>query len=85
MFFTDLFNELFASDPLTIHRFQVFQAMPGKIEFRIERSAPPDKEFVAALEEGLRKFFDEVEVVTMSVLPTDKSGKFRYILSDQNR
>lgn len=85
VFFTDILNELFAENPANIHRFQVFQAVPGKVEFRIEKATPPPKEYMAALERALGKFFNEVHVVTMANLPQDKTGKFRYILSDLNR
>ena len=85
VFFTDILNELFDVNPGTIHRFQVYQAEPGKIEFRIEKTSPPGKEYVEALDQALRKFFDEVKIVTMSSLPSDKTGKFRYILSNPNR
>ncbi len=85
VFFTDILNELFAENPATIHRFQVFQANPGKIEFRIEKTTPPPKDYISALEIALLKFFDEVTIVTMATLPKDNTGKFRYILSSQNR
>ena len=83
VFFTDILNELFSENPATIHRFQVFQNNPGKIEFRIEKATPPQKEYLAALDQALLRFFDEVDIVTMSMLPKDKTGKFRYILSNQ--
>ena len=84
VFFTDILNELFSENPATIHRFQVFQARPGIIEFRIEKATPPHKEYITALDEALQKFFHEVDIVSMATLPKDKTGKFRYILSNQN-
>ena len=83
VFFTDILNELFSENPATIHRFQVFQARPGIIEFRIEKTTPPHKDYLSTLDKALRNFFDEVDIVTMSTLPKDKTGKFRYILSNQ--
>jgi len=84
VFFTDILNELFAENPASIHRFQVFQSKPGNIEFRIEKATPPNKEYLLALDEALHKFFDKVDIVTMATLPKDKTGKFRYILSNQS-
>lgn len=85
VFFTDILNELFDVHPDTIHRFQVYQAEPGKIEFRIEKTTPPGKEYVEALDQALRKFFNEVKIVTMPSLPSDETGKFRYIRSNPNQ
>ncbi len=85
VFFTDILNELFAESPSSIHRFQVYQFSPGKIEFRIEKTTPPGKEYIAALDQALEKFFYDVNVVSMSSLPKDKTGKFRYILSNQQK
>lgn len=82
VFFTDILNELFAENPASIHRFQVVQQQAGKIEFRIEKNKTPDKEYLATLDTALRNFFTDVKLVTLPELPKDKTGKFRYILSD---
>jgi phenylacetate-CoA ligase len=84
VFFTDILNELFTENPESIHRFQVFQNEPGRIEFRIEKATPPPKDYVQALNQALLQFFVEVDIVTMPTLPKDKTGKFRYILSKQH-
>ncbi|HDS07613.1 MAG TPA: phenylacetate--CoA ligase family protein [Bacteroides sp.] len=81
VFFTDILNELFAEHPASIHRFQAVQQKAGSIEFRIEKATPPDPAYLEAVEQALRRFFDEVRIVTMPLLPVDDSGKFRYIIS----
>lgn len=82
VFFTDILSELFEQHPESIHRFQVFQHIPGKIEFRIEKADPVDNAYITGIHDALKRFFTEVKIVTMPVLPNDKTGKFRYIISD---
>jgi phenylacetate-CoA ligase len=82
VFFTDILAESFQEHPASIHRFQVFQNTPGNIEFRIESSMGPDKEYNAVLMEALGPFFHRVEIVTLPELPVDRNGKFRYILKE---
>mgnify|MGYP006284689077 CR=1 FL=1 len=81
VFFTDILNELFSDQPSSIHRFQVVQTSPGSIEFRIEKSTPPDPSYLEAIDHALRRFFDEVRIVTFPTLPKDRTGKFRYIIA----
>ena len=82
MLFTDILAESFREQPSAIHHFQVFQDTPGSIEFRIESREAPDKAYEEVLMEGLKRFFNRVEIVSMPELPRDKSGKFRYVLKE---
>jgi phenylacetate-CoA ligase len=81
VFFTDILNELFKENPDNIHRFQVYQNIPGEIEFRIESKINPGKSYTAKLEKALTRFFTNVTIKTMDKLPIDASGKFRYVVN----
>jgi phenylacetate-CoA ligase len=82
VFFTDILNELFEQNPSNIHRFQVYQNTPGKIEFRVESKFKLEKEYVEKLNNTLFRFFDNVSIIQLNELPKDKSGKFRYVLTE---
>jgi phenylacetate-CoA ligase len=84
VFFTDILNDLFTSHPDFIHRFQVYQNAPGKIDFRIETTQKLPDKYKEPLHESLDQFFDEVKITPMGILPSDDTGKFRYIVSDCN-
>ena len=82
VFFTDILNDLFTSHPDFIHRFQVYQNAPGKIDFRIETSQHLPDKYKELIHEALKQFFKEVSITPMGMLPSDDSGKFRYIVSE---
>lgn len=84
VFFTDILNDLYTSHPDFIHRFQVYQNAPGKIDFRIETTQTLPDEYMGPLHESLDHFFEEVKITPMGILPSDDTGKFRYIVSDCN-
>ncbi len=84
VFFTDILNELFGTDPMNINRFQVFQKEAGAIEFRIESKKQLSAESKTILDKALYRFFNRVDIVIMDSLPHDKSGKFRYILTEKS-
>ena len=81
VFFTDILRELFAENPDYIHRFQVYQEVPGEIEFRIESKKKPDDGYVSKLKSALVRYFAAVRIVVTDNLPLDSSGKFRYVIS----
>jgi phenylacetate-CoA ligase len=85
VFFTDILNELFVSNPMNIHRFQVYQKQAGEIEFRIESNKQLPRDLASILEKTLYRFFNQVSIITMESLPHDKSGKFRYILTEKEK
>ena len=59
VFFTDILNELFTTHPEFIHRFQVYQRVPGKIDFRIETTEPLGVNYEELLYQSLYQYFDE--------------------------
>jgi len=78
VFFTDiLYEKGILSD--RIRRFQVFQTIPGEIEFRIESPRQDDPVADAILTEALGRFFSKVEIVRTEKLENEPNGKFRYI------
>lgn len=81
VFFTDILNELSFNNPDFMHRFQVYQHIPGDIEFRIEAKRKLSDRYLISLEKALYKFFNKVTITVMEELPRDNSGKFRYIIS----
>ena len=82
VFFTDILNDLFNSFPDFVHRFQVYQNTPGKIDFRIESKQPLPGSYSEQIYEALNRFFDEVCLTHLPELSSEETGKFRYILSD---
>ena len=82
VFFTDILNDLFTSFPDFIHRFQVYQNIPGKIDFRIESKKPLPGPYRERIHEALNRFFDEVKLTHLPELYNEETGKFRYIVSD---
>ena len=82
VFFTDILNDLFTGHPDFIHRFQVYQNTPGKIDFRIETKQPLPDKYKELVRETLNHYFSEVRITTTEMLASDDTGKFRYILSE---
>jgi len=81
VFFTDILHELYHENPELIHRFQVYQDIPGEIEFRIESQKTQDDSYLLKLEKAFARYFNKSRIVTTPQLPNDPSGKFRYIVS----
>jgi len=78
VFFTDiLYEKGVLSDK--IRRFQVYQAIPGEIEFRIECSAGYDPDTDRLLDEAMRRYFNKVEIIRKERLENEANGKFKYI------
>jgi phenylacetate-CoA ligase len=84
VFFTDILNELFEENPSNIHRFQVYQNEPGKIEFRIESKETLSADYKEKLNTALNRFLSDVTIVNLPELPKEKTGKFRYVINDLN-
>lgn len=80
VFFSDILHELkiMANQ---IQRFQVYQELPGKAEFRIECENPLKDDIKKKLYQSLAPFFDFIEIVEMERLSTGSNGKFKYIIS----
>jgi phenylacetate-CoA ligase len=82
VFFTDILHELNLPEDIKIKRFQVYQKIPGEIEFRIESLVGIDKKFLIEIERAIGQFFHHVDLQILSKLESDLSGKFRYIISE---
>jgi phenylacetate-CoA ligase len=81
VFFTDILHELYDKNPDYIHRFQVYQEIPGEIEFRIESKWKPEDNYLLKLETVLKNYFSKVRIVCLENLPNDPNGKFRYVVN----
>ena len=81
VFFTDIMYEknIFTNE---IQRTQVYQKIPGEIEFRIEADNKINRSIYSRLYDSLIIFFNEVKIIQTSELQTEKNGKFKYIISD---
>ena len=81
VFFTDILYELnILADQ--IQRFQIYQEVPGSIEFRIERVKELEVSTLIKIENVFLNFLNEVKVIEMDELPLSKSGKFSYIVNN---
>lgn len=78
VFFSNFFYDL---NILTdkIQRFQVYQTIPGEIEFRFESTIKVEDSLMRQLNEALLKFFNKVEIRHVNKLQNEENGKFRYI------
>lgn len=81
VFFTDIFHEVGITSAV-MNRFQVYQRIPGKIELRLEKTRSIEKSKHELLRKALERFFSHVEVTYHEKIPSEKNGKFRYIISD---
>ncbi len=83
VFFTDIFHELGYSNFEYFTRFQIYQKRKGDFICRLEKTSKdlPQKE-KDKLKEVLQKYGEHVELEIVEHLENDKSGKFRYIISD---
>lgn len=81
VFFTDVLAELGIFVGM-IKRFQVYQVNRGDITFRLESSQMIEKHILDSLKHALDRFFNNVDIVCTDKLPSDSSGKFRYIVSE---
>jgi len=81
VFFTDILYELnILADQ--IQRFQIYQEIPGSIEFRIERIKGLEVSTLIKIKNVFLNFLNEVKVIEMDELPLSKSGKFSYIVNN---
>ena len=81
VFFTDILFEKKISGE-KIRRFQVYQNIPGEIEFRIESAHIVDKQTDNLLTEVLGRYFSHVIIKRSEKLENEPNGKFRYIKSE---
>jgi len=78
VFFTDILYELnILSDK--IQKFQVYQDIPGNIEFRFESTVQLESGLKTSLSKSLLKFFNNVNIIYVNRLQHEENGKFRYI------
>mgnify|MGYP006311915523 CR=1 FL=1 len=84
VFFTDVFYEIDEDVSTKIQRFQVFQRNDKSVELRVEKTPALDHSFLKKLEDALPRFLSEFEIVLMDRLPHDKSGKFRYVMKEED-
>lgn len=82
VFFTDIVYELGSSETKNMRRFQVYQDTKGSIEFRIEEYNQLSQMYLSLLKMSLEKFFNHVDLKVMKQLEYDRSGKFRYAISN---
>ncbi len=68
-----------------IQRTQVYQEIPGEIEFRIETNTKIDKEIHSRLYQSLILFFNKVKIIEKSKLSNEKNGKFKFIINNINK
>lgn len=82
VFFTDIISELKLIETMAIKRFQVYQHIPGEIEFRIESEIKLSEISTGRLMAIFERFFNKAVIVYYNILPYEESGKFKYIVSD---
>jgi phenylacetate-CoA ligase len=81
VFFTDILFELKILS-IKLQRFQIYQNIPGEIEFRIEKGDKLSREKEKKLKKAMLKFLNKVNILRMEKLPVSASGKFKYIVSE---
>lgn len=83
VFFTDIFHELGFDNFEYFTRFQIFQEKKGDFICRLEKTDKqlPVKE-LELIKSTLLRFGNDVEIEVLNQLKSDKSGKFRYVVSD---
>jgi len=82
VFFTDILNEINLPETIKVSRFQAYQNKPGVIEFRLESKENLERDYIENIKKVLNPFFVKVDVLTFKKLENDKSGKFRYVISE---
>lgn len=83
VFFTDIFHEMGFDNFEYFTRFQIVQKVKGNFICRLEkRDKEIPSQILNQIHEVLQKFGNEVEVEILPRLQEDKSGKFRYIISE---
>lgn len=80
VFFTDIFYEI-GILANAVQKFQVFQDVPGEIDFRIQCSTPLDDKLRQKLINNLKPFFNKVNYSEHKTLNKGPNGKFRYIIN----
>jgi phenylacetate-CoA ligase len=82
VFFTDIIDELDLVGVRKMLRFQVIQTQAGEIEFRIEATDAFSIKDKNLIRDSLYRFFYHVEIYINKPFFKDKSGKFKYIVSN---
>lgn len=86
VFFTDILYELRQKqEGNRITRFQVRQSKEGYIDFYLESIKNIDIKYIDKLKNASLRFFHEVNIMVVPKLENDKSGKFRYVVSELNQ
>lgn len=81
VFFTDIMGELNFFENKKIQRFQAFQINSGDLVFKVE-GIKLSKANHEKLHLILQRFFNKVEIKYYDFIPSDSSGKFRYVISE---
>ncbi len=82
VFFTDIMGEFNFFENRLIKRFQAFQDNPGDLIFKIEGTRLSEVNH-KKLFKTFQKFFNNVEIQYYDFIPSDPSGKFRYVISER--
>jgi len=83
VFFTDIMHELKTDfDDTKISRFQAVQNKIGYLEFRLESSISNNHRYCKDLKKALIPFFNDIDIKTFQKLENEKSGKFKFVISD---
>jgi len=83
VFFTDVFHELGFDNFEYFTRFQIYQKNKGDFVCRLEKTNKelPQRE-LGTIKSVLQQFGNEIKIELLDKLPVDRSGKFRYVMSD---
>lgn len=82
VFFTDILYEIDEQGyGSRISRFQARQKKDGHLVFAIESKEDINEAYLTSLKKALGKFFNSFEISIETELPTEASGKFRYVIS----
>jgi phenylacetate-CoA ligase len=81
VFFTDILYEL-PGRGIGIIKFQVYQKIPGEIEFRYESNMDLSEDFKIQLEKAFLRFFNNIKLARFEKIPSGPSGKHIYLLRE---
>lgn len=83
VFFTDVFYELGLTDFKYFTRFQIYQEVKGSFICRLERTKNVlSEEKLLEIQTTLARFGKDVKIEILDKLENDRSGKFRYVISN---
>jgi len=80
-FFTHLLNESGWNDRFKIYQFQVVQEKQYQIKWKIVCNNQPNEKQIKKFISYISHLFDQIEIVFVDEIPSEKSGKYRYLIS----